>query len=94
MGLFEVLANGPKSPGEGPGDGLGHFLKTAGGIDQEWRHGAGGVFVCGAEEGLEVLGCKDGVVVDDEEMGEIGKLSEGPLGGGGKSAPEAEVLAG
>ena len=52
------------------------------------------MFVCGGEEGLEVFGRKDGVVVDDEEMGEVGKLFEGPLGGGGKSAPEAEVFAG
>jgi hypothetical protein len=48
----------------------------------------------GGEEGLKVLGRKDGVVIDDEEMGEVGKLFEGSLGGGGESAPEAEIFAG
>jgi hypothetical protein len=48
----------------------------------------------GGEEGFKVFGGQDGVVVDHEEMGEVRKLFEGPLGGGGESAPEAEVFAG
>jgi len=46
----------------------------------------------GGEEGFEVFGRKDGVVVDHEEMGEIGKPSEGPFGGGGKSAAKAKIF--
>ena len=93
-GLVEALANGPKSPGQGPRDRLGHLLELAGKIDQKRSDGTGGVCVCGGEEGFEVLGGQDGVVVGHEDVGEIRKLFEGPLGGGGKSAPEAEVLAG
>ena len=90
--LFKVLADGTEGAGEGPGDRFGDFLELAGGIDEEWRHGASGVFVCGGEEGFEVFGRKDGVVVDHEEMGEVGKLFEGPLGGGGESAAKAEIF--
>jgi hypothetical protein len=94
LGLFEVLANRPKRPGQEPRDRLGYLLKLAGGIDQKRSDGASRVFVCGGEEGFEVFGGQDGVVIHHEEMGEVGKLSEGPFGGGGESAPEAEVLAG
>ena len=52
------------------------------------------MFVCGGEEGFEVLGGQDGVVIHHEEMGEIGKLSEGPFGCGGESAAKAKILTG
>ena len=69
--LFKVLADGTEGAGEGPGDRFGDFLELAGGIDEEWRHGASGVFVCGGEEGFGVLGCQDGVVIDHEDLGEV-----------------------
>ena len=69
-------------------------MEFAGDIDQKRGDGTGGVVVCRGEEGTEVFGCQDGVVVDHEQMGEVGKLFESQLAGGGESAPEAEVLAG
>jgi hypothetical protein len=52
------------------------------------------VFGGGGQEGFEVLGGEDGVVIHDQKMGKVGKFFEGELAGGGESAPEAEVLAG
>ena len=88
------MADGTEGAGEGPGDRFGDFLELAGGIDEEWRHGASGVFVCGGEEGFEVLGCQDGVVIDHEDLGEVRKLFKSQVASGGESAAEAEVFAG
>jgi len=88
-GLVKVLAYGAKGSGEGPRDRLGHHLEFAGDIDQKRGDGTGRVFGGGGEEGFEVLGGQDGVVIDHEELGEIGKLFEGSLGGGGESAAKA-----
>ena len=91
---MQILASRTKGAGQSPGNRLRHFLKFAGGIDQKGRHGAGGVLSGRGQQFLEVLGSEDGIVVDDQEMGEVGKFFESVLASGGETAPKAEIFAG
>ena len=93
-GLLQILTGSTKGAGQKPGDRLRHFLKIAGGINQEWRHRASGVFLGRGQQFLEVLGGKEGIVVHEQEMGQFRKFFEGMSASGGKTAPEAEVFAG
>ncbi len=45
-------------------------MKLAIEVDKEGSDGAGGVFLHGREQGGEVGGSEDGVVIHDEEVGE------------------------
>ena len=93
-GFFQILAHGTERPGEGPSNGLGNFLQPADRVDQKWRDGSGGEFGGGGEQGGEIARCQEGIVIDHQEVGQIRKLFQGPLSGGGESASKTEVPAG
>ena len=92
--LLQILAGRTKGAGQRPGNWFRHFLKFAGGIDQERRYAASGVFSGRGQQFLEILGAKDSIVVDDQEISQVRKFFEGMMPGGGEAAPEAEVFAG
>jgi hypothetical protein len=63
-------------------------------VDQKGGNRAGGVFGIGGQQGFQIFGREDGVVIHHEEMGEVREPSEGELAGGSESATKAEILAG
>jgi len=93
-GLFKILADGPEGAGQRPGNRLGNFLKFSGLIDQKRGDRAGGVFGGGGQQGFQVFRREDGVVVDNQEMGEVGEFFNGKSASGGESAAETEIFAG
>jgi hypothetical protein len=86
------LADGSKGAGERPRDGFGSFLKFSFGIDEERSDRAGGVLFYGGEKGGEVGGGENGVVIDNEEVGQRGKFFESVLATKGETATKAEVF--
>jgi len=93
-GFIKILADGAKSAGQRPRNGLGNFLKFSGLIDQKRGDRAGGVFGGRGQQGFQIFWREDGIIVDDQEMGEFGKFFQGILAGGGKSPAKAEIFAG
>jgi hypothetical protein len=90
---LQILASRTKGAGQRPGNWFRHFLKFAGGINQERRYAASGVFSGRGQQFLEILGGKDGIVVDDQEIGKVGELFESVPASGGEATSEAEVFA-
>jgi len=86
------LADGTKSAGERPRDGFGSFLEFSLGINEERSNRSGGVLFLGGEESGEVGGRENGVVINNEEVGEGGKLFERVLASKGETATKAEVF--
>jgi len=91
-GLFKILADGPEGAGQRPGNRLGDFLKFSSRVDQEGGDRAGGVLGGRCQQGFQVFRREDGVIVDNKEMGEVGKLFEGQLSGGGEAAAKTEIF--
>jgi hypothetical protein len=52
------------------------------------------VFGGGSQQGFQIFGCEDGVVIHHEEMGKFRELFDGELAGSGEAATKAEILAG
>ena len=67
-------------------------MKFSFGIDEERSDRAGGVLFHGGEEGGEVGGGEDGVVIDNEEVSQRGKLFKRVLASKGEAATKAEVF--
>jgi hypothetical protein len=86
------LAHGTKGSGERPRDGFGSFLKFSFGIDEERSDRAGGVLFHRGEKSGEVGGGENGVVIDNEEASQRGKLFERVLASKGETATKAEVF--
>jgi hypothetical protein len=86
------LADGTKCAGERPRDGFGSFLEFSLGINEERCDRSGGVLFHGGEESGEVGGGENGVVINNEEVGEGGKLFERVLASKGETATKAEVF--
>ena len=86
------MAHGTKGAGERPRDGFGSFLKFSFGIDEERSDRAGGLLFHGGEESGEVGGGEDGVVIDNEEVSQRGKLFERVLASKGETTSKAEVF--
>jgi hypothetical protein len=86
------LADGAKGAGERPRDGFGSFLKFSVGIDEERGDRACRVLFHRREEGSEIGGGEDGVVIDNEEVSQGGKFLEGVLASKGETATKAEVF--
>jgi len=93
-GLFKILADGPEGAGQRPRNGLGNFLKSSFSIYQEGGDRAGGVFGGRGQQGFQIFWHEDGIIVDNQEMGEFGKLLQGILAGGGESPAKAEIFSG
>ena len=86
------MAHGAKGAGERPRDGFGSFLKFSFGIDEERSDRAGGLLFHRGEESGEVGGGENGVVIDNEEVSQRGKLFKGVLASKGETATKAEVF--
>jgi len=67
-------------------------LKFSFGINEERSNRSGGVLFLGGEESGEVGGRENGVVINNEEVGEGGKLFECVLASKGETATKAEVF--
>jgi hypothetical protein len=86
------LAHGTKGAGERPRDGFGSFLKFSFGINEERSNRAGGVLFYGGEKNGEVGWGENGIVIDNEEVSQGGKLFERVLASKGETATKAEVF--
>jgi hypothetical protein len=86
------LADGTKGSGEWPRGGFGSFLKFSFGIDEERSDRAGGVLFHRGEKIGEVARGENGVVIDNEEVGQRGKFFESVLASKGETATKAEVF--
>jgi len=86
------LAHGPKGAGKRPRDGFGSFLKFSFGINEERSNRAGGLLFHRGEKSGEVGGGEDGVVINNKEVSEGGKLFERVLASKGETATKAEVF--
>ena len=67
-------------------------MKFSFGIDEERSDRAGGLLFHGGEKSGEVGGGENGVVIDNEEVSQRGKLFEGLLTRQGEAATKAEVF--
>lgn len=61
-------------------------------IDEERSDRAGGLFFHGGEKGGEVGGGENGIVINNEEVSQGGKLFERVLASKGKTATKTEVF--
>ena len=86
------MVHGAKGAGERPRDGFGSFLKFSFGIDEERSDRAGGVLFHKGEKSGEVGGGENGVVINNEEVSQRGKLFERVLASKGETATKAEVF--
>jgi len=93
-GHFKILADGPEGSGQRPGNRFGNFLKFSSRVDQEGGDRTGGVFGGRGQQGFQIFWCEHGVIVDNQQMGEVGKFFEGELTGGGEAAAKTEIFAG
>ena len=86
------MSDGAEGAGERPRDGFGSFLKFSVGIDEERSDRAGGVLFHRGEKSGEVGWGEDGVVINNEEVSQRGKLFEGVLASKGETAAKAQVF--
>jgi hypothetical protein len=86
------LADGTKGAGERPRDGFGSFLKFSFGLDEERSDRAGGVLFQKGEKSGEVGWGEDGVVINNQEVSQGGKLFKCVLACKGETATKAEVF--
>ena len=86
------MADGAKGAGERPRDGFGSFLKFSFGIDKERSDRAGGVLFHRGEKSGEVGWGENGIVIDNQEVSQRGKLFECVLASKGETAAKAEVF--
>ena len=86
------MADGTKGAGERPRDGFGSFLKFSFRIDEERSDRACGVLFQRGEKSCEIGGGENGVVINNEEVGEGRKFFQGVLASKGETATKAEVF--
>jgi hypothetical protein len=86
------LADGTKGAGEWPRDGFGSFLKFSDGIDEERSDRADGLLFHRGEESGEVGWGENGVVINNEEVGEGRKFFQGVLASKGETATKTQIF--
>ena len=67
-------------------------MKFSFAINEERSNRAGGLLFHGGEKGGEVGGGKDGVVINNKEVSQRGKLFECVLASKGETAAKAQVF--